>query len=73
MFGREVNVNERTVRRWVAGTNDPPEALVAWLETLAAFHAAHRGGAGGVITDPTSVHAGGVSRISSGNAGASGV
>lgn len=35
----EVDVNERTARRWIAGQNETPELILAWLETLAAFHA----------------------------------
>lgn len=31
------NVNERTVRRWLAGQNDPPEPLLSWLERAAAW------------------------------------
>lgn len=32
-----LDVNERTVRRWIAGQNDPPPAVLEWLEKLAAF------------------------------------
>lgn len=31
-------VNERTVRRWLAGTYEPPQAVLDWLEALAAVH-----------------------------------
>jgi len=37
----EINVNERTVRRWLVGQNETPEWVLEWLETLAAFHEAH--------------------------------
>jgi hypothetical protein len=30
-------INERTIRRWLSGQNDPPPALLEWLELLAAF------------------------------------
>lgn len=32
-----IDVNERTVRRWMAGQNDPQPAVLEWLERLAAF------------------------------------
>jgi hypothetical protein len=34
-------VNERTVRRWIAGTAVCPDAIVAWLEDLARYHETH--------------------------------
>ena len=40
-LGRQAGINERTVRRWLAGQNEPPGAILAWLETLAEFHAAN--------------------------------
>lgn len=36
-----VDYDDRTVRRWASGTYEPPEPLLAWLEALAEFHAAH--------------------------------
>ena len=30
--------DERGVRRWLSGDYEPPADLLAWLETLAAFH-----------------------------------
>ena len=33
--------NERTVRRWIAGEYEAPDDVLAWVETLAAFHEAH--------------------------------
>lgn len=36
-----LRLNERTVRRWAAGEYDPPPAVLAWLETLAACHRAN--------------------------------
>jgi ribosome-binding protein aMBF1 (putative translation factor) len=33
--------DERMVRRWAAGTYQPPEDVLTWLEALASFHAAH--------------------------------
>ena len=32
-----LGVNERTVRRWCAGQNDAPQAVLDWLDRLAAF------------------------------------
>lgn len=40
-LGRAVNVNERTVRRWLDGSFEPPAPVLAWLEDLAAYMAAH--------------------------------
>lgn len=37
----ETGVNERTVRRWLRDDYEPPARLLAWLETLAAFHGEH--------------------------------
>jgi len=37
----QCGVNERTVRRWLAGAQEPPERIVGWCECLASFHAAH--------------------------------
>jgi hypothetical protein len=34
----EIGVNERTVRRWISGDNAPPDAILQWLDRLAAFH-----------------------------------
>lgn len=31
----QCHVNERTVRRWLSGQNDPPEWLVIWVEARA--------------------------------------
>ena len=33
--------DSRQVRRWTSGAYDPPEAVLAWLERLAAFHVEH--------------------------------
>jgi hypothetical protein len=33
-----LNVNRRTVFRWLNGQNDIPESVMDWLRTLAAFH-----------------------------------
>jgi len=33
--------NERTVRRWLSGQNEPSEPLLLWLEGLARYHAEH--------------------------------
>jgi hypothetical protein len=33
--------DERKVRRWLAGTYEAPPDVLAWVERLAAFHAAH--------------------------------
>ena len=40
-LGAMAHVDERTVRRWLKGDYDPPERILAWLEDLAAYHAAH--------------------------------
>lgn len=32
-----LDVNERTVRRWVTGQNPAAENVLAWLERLAAY------------------------------------
>ena len=40
-LAREAMVDERTVRRWVAGAYQPPERIVLWAEGLATFIAAH--------------------------------
>lgn len=40
-LAEELDVNERTVRRWLSGQNEAPAAVVRWLERLAAFHEAH--------------------------------
>lgn len=36
-----VNVNRRTVARWMCGQNQAPERVLAWLERLARFHVAN--------------------------------
>lgn len=36
-----LRTDERKVRRWASGAYEPPEAVVAWLEALAAYHASH--------------------------------
>lgn len=36
-LARVLDVNERTIRRWLAGQNDPPEQIVAWLEMIVAW------------------------------------
>lgn len=36
-----IGYNERTVRRWCAGAQEPPEAVLAWLEGLVALLGAH--------------------------------
>lgn len=33
--------DEKQVRRWLEGAYQPPDDVLAWLDTLAAFHAAH--------------------------------
>jgi len=40
MLAELLLVNERTVRRWIAGTAVCPEAIVVWLEDLARYHEA---------------------------------
>lgn len=40
-LANELRVNERTVRRWVAGRNEPPPDILAWLEEMAAFVESH--------------------------------
>lgn len=40
-LSRRLAQDERTVRRWAAGEYPAPPAVLAWLETLAAHHAAH--------------------------------
>lgn len=40
-LARKLNINERTVRRWLAGQNEPPPNILAWLEAVAAFHLAN--------------------------------
>lgn len=34
-LARELEYDERTVRRWVAGTYAIPDDVLAWLETIA--------------------------------------
>lgn len=41
LLGRLLRVDERTVRRWLAGQYPVPDDVLAWLETLAAFHQRH--------------------------------
>lgn len=36
-FAGAARVSDRTVQRWLAAQNEPPEVLVAWVEGLAAF------------------------------------
>ena len=36
-----LDFDDRTVRRWAAGTQDVPSAIAAWLRRLAEFHAQH--------------------------------
>lgn len=36
-----LRVDERQVRRWAQGAYEPPDEVLTWLETLAAFHEAH--------------------------------
>lgn len=38
---RILDVNERTIRRWLAGQNDPPAEVLAWLEQCASFVRTH--------------------------------
>lgn len=38
---RVLGVNERTIRRWLAGQNDPPAEVLAWILDLARYHEAH--------------------------------
>ncbi len=40
-FAHVARINERTARRWAAGAYEPPEDLLHWLETMAAFHRAN--------------------------------
>lgn len=37
-LARAVGCRDSTARRWVSGKYALPEALVAWLEDLAAYH-----------------------------------
>lgn len=34
---RILDVNERTVRRWLVGQNEPPSDILAWVEQCASF------------------------------------
>ena len=36
-----LGLHETRVRRWARGLGDVPPEVAAWLETLAAVHAAH--------------------------------
>lgn len=36
-----LDVNERTIRRWLAGQNDAPADVLEWLLDLARYHEAH--------------------------------
>lgn len=36
-LARILDVNERTIRRWLSGQNEPPDAIVAWLEQIVAW------------------------------------
>lgn len=40
-FAGAARVSDRTVQRWLAAQNEPPEALLAWVERLAAVHSAN--------------------------------
>jgi hypothetical protein len=40
-LGYLTGVDDRTCRRWLNGTQEPPESLVEWLERLAACHRAN--------------------------------
>ena len=37
-LARIIGEDERKVRRWASGDYEPPDQLLVWLETLAAFH-----------------------------------
>ena len=37
-LAERAGINERTVRRWLAGQNPVPGAVAAWLAALAAAH-----------------------------------
>lgn len=41
VLAREIHVNDRTVRRWLAGQNPPPLRILDWLEDLALHHQAN--------------------------------
>lgn len=36
-----LDINDRTIRRWVGGHEPAPDWLMSWLAPIAAFHAAH--------------------------------
>jgi transcriptional regulator with XRE-family HTH domain len=40
-LARRLGVNERTVRRWMAGDGVPPPAVLAWMGDVAAWIDAH--------------------------------
>lgn len=41
VFAAAVGVSDRSVHRWLRGTNEPPAALVEWAERLAEYHRQH--------------------------------
>lgn len=40
-LARILEVNERTIRRWLSGQNEPSERIVAWVELLVEFFEDH--------------------------------
>jgi transcriptional regulator with XRE-family HTH domain len=40
-LAHRLGVNERTVRRWMAGDGEPSPAILAWLGEVAAWIEAH--------------------------------